>query len=456
MTLFQSLPTEISTYNQWCRSEGCTKVKEGGVTIVAALSAIALIVGTLLILAQQGYPLGGINTIAKMVESKWVYLGMGSAAILLTLDIALIIAQIRSYQNQTFPDKEVQQLQSLLDAPPDPELRKAESFYRVRCVGKVLEEKEDYMVYEFDSSSYVFFREGDEMKSDLVPKAQLAGFLRLHGLTRDAGAELEKSDRYPPALGYYLLTILKDREWGVFIKKMVSEKGYILSDGEFISFEEGEAEHSVYSTVAVLAVYRDQRYYVIFFKNKEAREKYLQIVPLNNGFSRDSQQLEYAEIAGRAITEAQPETDRKPLFFRFDYPDGTTVCFITYHPNRELKKFYHPSSEADAKFQELSANLLFVDTTKPRALTNSERKFLEQKFTEKGDNDKSIADTVFNELDQRDYRVRQTATFYRTLFIRHQDEKGERKQEILYYCTQDPTYRAKINELDEARHGVGK
>ncbi len=110
MTTFQPIPSEISTCTQWHHSQGCILLKQGAASIVAALAAIALITGTLLVLAQQGYQLGGINVIARMVESRWLYLGMGGAAILLTLDIAFILTQIHSYQNQTFSEEEVKKM----------------------------------------------------------------------------------------------------------------------------------------------------------------------------------------------------------------------------------------------------------------------------------------------------------------------------------------------------------
>ena len=89
-------------------SEGCAQVRHGGAAIVAALAAIALVAGGLLILAQNGYNLAGINSIAQMVEAKWIYLGMGIAGALLVIDTTLIIAQVKSYLNQTIPQDELE------------------------------------------------------------------------------------------------------------------------------------------------------------------------------------------------------------------------------------------------------------------------------------------------------------------------------------------------------------
>ena len=91
------------------QSEGCAQVKHGGAAIVAALVAIALVAGGLLILAQNGYNLAGINSIAQMVEAKWIYLGMGIAGALLVIDTTLIIAQVNSYLNKTIPQNELEQ-----------------------------------------------------------------------------------------------------------------------------------------------------------------------------------------------------------------------------------------------------------------------------------------------------------------------------------------------------------
>ena len=104
----------ISVRDQNCclwikHSEGCAQVKHAGAAIVAALGAIALVAGVLLILAQQGYQLAGINTISQMVETKWVYLGVGIAGALLVIDTTFIIAQVKSYLNQTIPQDELEQ-----------------------------------------------------------------------------------------------------------------------------------------------------------------------------------------------------------------------------------------------------------------------------------------------------------------------------------------------------------
>ncbi len=90
-------------------SESCAQVKHAGAAIVAALAAIALAGGVLLILAQQGFDLAGINSIAQMVEAKWIYLGMGIVGAVTLIDVTFIIAQVHSYLNKTVPDDELKQ-----------------------------------------------------------------------------------------------------------------------------------------------------------------------------------------------------------------------------------------------------------------------------------------------------------------------------------------------------------
>ena len=88
-------------------SEGCAQVKQGGAAIVAALAAIVLVGGALLILAQQGFDLAGINSIANMVEAKWIYLGMGITGAVVLIDVTFILAQVHSYLNKTVSKEEL-------------------------------------------------------------------------------------------------------------------------------------------------------------------------------------------------------------------------------------------------------------------------------------------------------------------------------------------------------------
>ena len=112
-------PVNTRVQNQNCcfwvkHSESCAQVKEAGAAIVAALAAIVLAAGVLLILAQQGYDLAGINSIANMVQAKWIYLGMGITGAIALIDVTLIIAQVHSYLNKTV-SKEVLQKGELWD-----------------------------------------------------------------------------------------------------------------------------------------------------------------------------------------------------------------------------------------------------------------------------------------------------------------------------------------------------
>lgn len=72
------------------QSQGHAKAKHVGTTIVSALAAIALASGVFLILAQQGCNLGGINSIAQVVDATWIYFGMGIAGTALLINATVI------------------------------------------------------------------------------------------------------------------------------------------------------------------------------------------------------------------------------------------------------------------------------------------------------------------------------------------------------------------------------
>src|ERR1700722_1099946 len=81
-------------------SDTCDNLKIAGVTIVAALAAIAIVGGSLLVLAGQGFNLHGINSIAQMVEAQWVYIGLGIAGGVALIDTILIVTMLRGYLNK--------------------------------------------------------------------------------------------------------------------------------------------------------------------------------------------------------------------------------------------------------------------------------------------------------------------------------------------------------------------
>lgn len=77
-------------------SDGCAIVKKGCLLTLLAVTIIALAIGVILALAQQGYPLAGFNTIGSMIPPAWIYLGIGILSAGLLLNIVLMIAQAKS------------------------------------------------------------------------------------------------------------------------------------------------------------------------------------------------------------------------------------------------------------------------------------------------------------------------------------------------------------------------
>ncbi len=93
-----SQPVSRSEQSSCLSAENCTRHKNGGATIVVALTTIALMGSFLLLLAQNGYNLAGINAIAKLIDTKWIFLSIGIASTILLLDAAYIA--FRSFKSQ--------------------------------------------------------------------------------------------------------------------------------------------------------------------------------------------------------------------------------------------------------------------------------------------------------------------------------------------------------------------
>ena len=78
------------------KSNACTKAKIGTAIGIAALAAIAVVAGLFLVLAQHGVHIGGLNSMAQMMDARWLYVGMGMTSAALITDVACLIVFLRS------------------------------------------------------------------------------------------------------------------------------------------------------------------------------------------------------------------------------------------------------------------------------------------------------------------------------------------------------------------------
>lgn len=98
----------------WVRqADSCSQSIHVGTVIVAALSAIVVLGGVLLILAQQGYHLGAINSLTKLIHPTWVYTGVAVAGVVFALDTAFICMLVRGYTNQVYSKEKLDQMRFL-------------------------------------------------------------------------------------------------------------------------------------------------------------------------------------------------------------------------------------------------------------------------------------------------------------------------------------------------------
>lgn len=94
----------------WIKGDGCMFLGQGTMVIVAAVSAIAILGGVLMLLSQQGVNLGSLNS---SVNSLVEYFGRmkGTIAILSTsvmielVDAIALVFMVRSYLNRTYSSK---------------------------------------------------------------------------------------------------------------------------------------------------------------------------------------------------------------------------------------------------------------------------------------------------------------------------------------------------------------
>ncbi len=320
---------------------------------------------------------------------------------------------------------------------------------------QILKKRADYVALEGDAGfgpvAFLFYLEGDEVKWASMAQDQVEAFRTQKGLTHDVKEELDASDRYPKELGRALVPLSSRPN----LLKTLDELPKKHSEREFTLHSESKIEGSPYATISVLFVYRKANdFETIFFKNEKAAWAYIDGANITNGFVRNRDQKGYAKAAGRAIADAQfGKDEEKEPFFRFDHPDGKRVCFLVYNRKGEPTEFYVDSSKADDKERELSSSYLFVDLTQVRTLLPAESEALKRRVNAKATaREPSTAEARFNRLSPQMYDILTLDLFYKVLFVRHADEKGARKQDTFYYCSQDPAFAAKITELDQAHY----
>ncbi|NGX60883.1 MAG: hypothetical protein K940chlam9_00357 [Chlamydiae bacterium] len=102
-------PAQTNPCTFWIHhSEGADRLKQGAATLVFALATIALLGGTLAILAQQGFPLGGINSLAQQIGTQATYLAMVGIGAVWISSIVLLAALAHSHKKEQFSDAELQ------------------------------------------------------------------------------------------------------------------------------------------------------------------------------------------------------------------------------------------------------------------------------------------------------------------------------------------------------------
>jgi len=88
------------------KSNACTKAKIGTTIGITALTAIAVVAGLFLVLAQHGVHLGGLNSMAQMMDARWLYVGMSIASAALIVDVTFLIVCLRNARKETLSKNE--------------------------------------------------------------------------------------------------------------------------------------------------------------------------------------------------------------------------------------------------------------------------------------------------------------------------------------------------------------
>lgn len=95
------------------QADACTQSIHVTTVIVAALATITVLGGVLLILAQQGYSLGGINSLSKLIQPSVVYATVAFGGVVLVFDIAFICTLVRAYKDQVYSKEELDAMKVL-------------------------------------------------------------------------------------------------------------------------------------------------------------------------------------------------------------------------------------------------------------------------------------------------------------------------------------------------------
>jgi hypothetical protein len=226
-----------------CDTVDCHQAQRVGGIIAIALSAVVLISSVFLILAQNGVNLGGLNSLANLIDAKWIYTGMGLSALVLGIsayyvrfkdkeilvtkewkDFKTSCHQLRpgaihtfdqlekgqsfplAYNNLFFGENIVAFETHAMREQYIDEMRIAESFADQKRLNALISEDNEYAIFKKENGAWFLFYLKDkkltyQVSSDVKEIERWKNSLRL---TVDVLAELAKDsllEKYAVALG---------------------------------------------------------------------------------------------------------------------------------------------------------------------------------------------------------------------------------------------------------------
>ena len=314
MTLSTRLQNQNCCF--WVKhTEGCAQIKHAGAAITAALTAITLAGCVLLILAHQGFDLAGINSIAQMVEPKWIYLGMGIAGAVAIINITFIIAQVRSYLNRTISDDELDKTKFSLELSNKYILEQLtpKSFALVIVSNQYIVISNN----EEGDTSYLAFRnqeEADYNQSELQQK----GYAELEDFQSSSAAY------YPQSVIQTSMGLKQYHKWSEDYCESLGN-GYYRSSAKSIALSD-------IPTVWPLAVHDDGGIGLRFFKTEGARSAAIQ-----KDYSAFWNKEEIDQLAQKEYTNQVLMPLNRNEFWEFQAQlDEQVIYFVAYQIDQDI------------------------------------------------------------------------------------------------------------------------
>jgi hypothetical protein len=225
--------------------------------------------------------------------------------------------------------------------------------------------------------AFLFFRLNGEFNIRVCKPEEVSTFLERYQLKAGAKERFNADQEYPKSLGRYLA-----RQSESLDPKKLKKDARILLDQEYRIYLSHSPDDYYYPDPIFVLVEKNQgKIRTHYFKNEEARAKYIKQSGYKNGYERHMYAEAQMEGAGRALLEKMVK--KQPLYHVIMHQEQAKAHVLICSVEGDVSSNYYPFEALDEIYPALESYKKFdLGEWEQLPLAKSEKKFLKQLFAE--------------------------------------------------------------------------